>query len=113
MADKLKRLTYYKNKTAGAAVDDKVEVIPANTTWSIKMIDFTARAGDGGKICVYWNGTANTNIRACSQGDKSVVFPGGLGLNGNGSRELVIRLDNTDGATASWMGCVIYYEELG
>jgi hypothetical protein len=110
---KINKLTNFKYRNAGAAVNDNPTVIPSDKTWIIKMIDFTARPGDGGVVTVYWNGTGNPNIRATSQGDKNVVFPSGLELKGDAVKELLVRIDNTDGATRSWMGCIIYYEEHG
>jgi hypothetical protein len=111
MADKIQKKTYYRNKTAGAPVDDEPVVIPNNTSWVIRMIDFTALSGNKGVVSVYWNGTGNTNIRASAQSDKMVTFPSGLELKGNNSRTLTIRLDNTLGTSDAWMGCIIYYEE--
>jgi hypothetical protein len=103
---KIKR--YIKAKGANAAIDDNVLAPPAGKTYAVKAISFTG-PGNGKAACyVLWN----SNIVEAAQSDK-FVDPEGLILEGDGIKQLVCRLDNSNNPDGALLGIIIYYEELG
>lgn len=98
-------LAYYKNKSAGAAVDDKDITVPVNKNFMITGIDF----------CCPANSMAIVHIRlddkdlSCSQSDKYVSLKTPVTV-GPGMK-LTVRLNNSNNTNATRMGATVYYEE--
>lgn len=108
MANKFKVFTYYKNKAIAAPVDDDVKILAAGKTVAIKGVSFTAPGNGKCAALILWNGA----IFEAGQSDKFVAidnFP----VEGDGVKQLIMRLDNSTGVVAAFLGVTIYYEDLG
>lgn len=105
----LRLLTYYKIKGANAAADTRDVVIPADKTYLIYAIDFTAPAQQKAGVKLIVDPAGSNTIVSCSQGDKYVQLPSGQPVT---DKTIRIELDNSNNSSGALLGATIYYEEI-
>lgn len=101
---KNKYISYYVDTPDGQPEAQVKEfIIPKDTTWNIYGISMTGNAAGKAIGLIKWDGKT---IDAW-QSDKFVSLK--LPLNGDGVKKLIIDINGV----STFMGCTIYFEELG
>ena len=98
---------YIKTKAASAPIDDKVLTPSAGSTYIIDYLSFTAPCNEPAGVKLLWDG----EILEAAQSDKVLPFSTRIVINGDGVKQLVLRLDNSNNPNGALLGVVIYYEE--
>lgn len=107
MATKIKFLEKYQ-VVAASSTAERVVIPPSGKTYSVKSVSMTGPQNGKSAVMIKWN---NNTVEA-AQGDKSAQTHG-LIVEGDGSKELKIVLDNSNGDSSVYLGSTIYYEEIG
>ena len=105
-------LPVYSMVAAGSVDNSNEFVIPNNKAFVITGISFTAPPIITGAVLIVWDPSGANKIYEVSQGDK-FVHMSGVVLSGNGIKKLRVQLNNQGASASAFLGCTIYYEELG